>query len=208
MLLQDGQGGDRAALPGDGDGLPGHQAVLGQRSADIRCPAASRSSSRSGPAARAEVGSLAYRSTRRRLRTNSGAQVVDAVGVVGVLVGHQHAVEPVDLGVEQLLAQVRRGVDQHPGAAVERLVGSTSSEVRRRRFFGLLGSQAPQPSAGRGTPIDDPQPRMVKRNRHAAAARGRGTLLNSRKKFSVVWRAISSGETPRVSASTLAVSTT
>ena len=45
--------------------------------------------------------------------------------------------------------------------------------------------------------------------RHArATAAGRGTLLNSRKKFSVVWRAISSGVTPRISASTLAVSTT
>ena len=38
---------------------------------------------------------------------------------------------------------------------------STSSEQRRRRFFGLFGSQTPQPSAGRGTPPDEPQPRMV-----------------------------------------------
>ena len=37
----------------------------------------------------------------------SGAQVVDAVRVVGVLVAVEHAVEPVDVGVEQLLAQVR-----------------------------------------------------------------------------------------------------
>jgi hypothetical protein len=36
----------------------------------------------------------------------------------------------------------------------------------------------------------------------------RGTLEKSRKKFSVVCRAISSNATPRVSASTLAVSTT
>src|SRR3954465_2153053 len=40
-------------------------------------------------------------------------------------------------------------------------VCSTSSEQRRRRFFGLLGSQAPQPSAGRGTPAEEPQPRIV-----------------------------------------------
>src|SRR6478752_10822458 len=40
-------------------------------------------------------------------------------------------------------------------------VCSTSSEQRRRRFLGLLGSQAPQPSAGRGTPAEEPQPRMV-----------------------------------------------
>jgi hypothetical protein len=36
---------------------------------------------------------------------------------------------------------------------------STRSEVRRRRFFGLFGSQAPQPSAGRGAPADEPQHR-------------------------------------------------
>ena len=64
---------------------------------------------------------------------------------------------------------------------------STSSEVRRRRFFGLFGSQAPQPSAGRGTPMDEPQPRMVKRKRHAGRRwPARGTLLNRRKKLSVV----------------------
>src|SRR6266702_3828520 len=38
---------------------------------------------------------------------------------------------------------------------------STISEQRRRRFLGLLGSQAPQPSAGRGTPAEEPQPRIV-----------------------------------------------
>ena len=41
------------------------------------------------------------------------AQIVDAVGMVGVLVGDQHAVEPVDLRREQLLAAVRRAVDQN-----------------------------------------------------------------------------------------------
>src|SRR5258708_770846 len=40
-------------------------------------------------------------------------------------------------------------------------VCSTSREQRRRRFLGLLGSQAPQPSAGRGTPAEEPQPRIV-----------------------------------------------
>ena len=43
------------------------------------------------------------------------AQIVDAVDVVGVLMGEQHAVEPVDIGVEKLLAQVGRSVDQHAG---------------------------------------------------------------------------------------------
>ena len=38
---------------------------------------------------------------------------------------------------------------------------SSRSEVRRRRFLGLLGLQAPQPSAGRGTPPEEPHPRIV-----------------------------------------------
>src|SRR5262249_21487060 len=39
---------------------------------------------------------------------------------------------------------------------------STKSDVRRRRFLGLFGLQAPQPSAGRGTPPEEPDPRIVK----------------------------------------------
>src|SRR6516225_1146473 len=98
---------------------------------------------------------------------------------------------------------------------------STRSDERRRRFFGLFGSQAPQPSAGRGTPPDEPQPRMVnfkvmlganfaksagfnqtcadciKLSAMAAPPAGRGTLENSRKKFSVVFLAMASNETPR-----------
>ena len=72
---------------------------------------------------------------------NSAAQVVDAVGVVGVLMGEEDAVEPVDVGVEQLLAQVRRGVDQDAGDAVRRraarpgasCAGGGSSDCSGRR---------------------------------------------------------------------------
>ena len=42
------------------------------------------------------------------------AEVIDAVSMVGMLVGVEDAVEPIDLGVEELLAQVGRRVDQHP----------------------------------------------------------------------------------------------
>ena len=44
-------------------------------------------------------------------------------------------------------------------------IRSTSIEQRERRFLGLSGSQAPQCPPIRGTPPDDPQPRMVKRSR-------------------------------------------
>src|SRR5436853_3381569 len=89
---------------------------------------------------------------------------------------------------------------------------STRNEVRRRRFLGLFGLQSPQPSAGRGTPPDEPQPRMVNFRdmrtdgsqdgtealtgaADSSASIGRGVLLKSRKKLSVVWRARSSVET-------------
>ena len=92
------------------------------------------------------------------------AQVIDAVGMVGMLVGVEHAVEPIDLGIEHLLAQIGRGVDQNARDRLTAACGvgrSTRSEVRRRRFFGFFGSQSPQPRAGRGTPPEEPQPRMV-----------------------------------------------
>ena len=43
------------------------------------------------------------------------------------------------------------------------LIRSTSMEQRLRRFFGFAGSQSPQTSPMRGTPPEDPQPRIVKR---------------------------------------------
>ena len=42
-----------------------------------------------------------------------GPQIVDAVRVVGVRVAQKDAVEPLDLGVDQLLAQVGRGVHEN-----------------------------------------------------------------------------------------------
>ena len=42
-----------------------------------------------------------------------GAQVVDAVGLVGVVVGVEHRVDAAHAGGGGLLAQLRRGVDHH-----------------------------------------------------------------------------------------------
>ncbi len=134
------------------------------------------------------------------------AQIVDAMGLVGVLVGQKHRVDVVDMGVDQLLAQIGRGVDQDPRHAA---IGSPLGQQRAAaaavfRIVGIAGAPAERRTrnAGRGSAAEDRQ-----RQRHAVASAG-GTLLNSRKKFSVVWREISSSETPRVSASTLATSTT
>ena len=45
--------------------------------------------------------------------TPSPEQLHD-VGVVGVVVGEEHSIDGGDLGIEKLLAQVGRGVDQYP----------------------------------------------------------------------------------------------
>ena len=69
------------------------------------------------------------------------------MGVVGVLVGVEDAVDPIDLGIEKLLAQIGRGIDQDPGdaagvmtldqkrraaAAVFRIVGIAGAPTQRR----------------------------------------------------------------------------
>ncbi len=46
------------------------------------------------------------------LAQHIGPYIVDAVTLVGVLVGPEHRVDALDLGVEELLANVGRGVDQ------------------------------------------------------------------------------------------------
>jgi len=47
-----------------------------------------------------------------------GAQVVDAVGLVGMLVRQEHRIDVVDIGIDELLAQVGRGVDHDTRGAV------------------------------------------------------------------------------------------
>src|SRR5262249_4632418 len=136
------------------------------------------------------------------------AQVVDAVRVIGVLMGEQHAVEPVHIGVQQLFAQVRAGVDKYAGhlaGAVASLDqhGAASPPVFWIGWIAFAPAECGPRHAARGTAAKNGE-----RQRHAARAVSRGTFENSRKKFSVVMRAISSSDTPRTSAKTLAVSTT
>ena len=104
---------------------------------------------------------------------HDGAQVVDAVHVVGVRVGEDDAVEQADAGGEELRAQVGGGVDQHAGGAAAGRCARASSEQRLRRFFGFAGSQSPQSPPMRGTPAEEPQPRIVARSRAHQAPRPR-----------------------------------
>ncbi len=133
-------------------------------------------------------------------------QIVDAMGLVGVLMGEKHRIDMIDIGVEQLLAQIGRGIDHHP---------------RHAAFALQLGHQRAAPApvlwVGRvaGAPAEcrtrHPRRRTAaqdgERQRHAASS-CRGTLVNSLKKLSVVAFASSSKLTPLISASALAVSTT
>src|SRR3984957_7292442 len=134
-------------------------------------------------------------------------EAVDARGLVGMLMGQKHRVDVVNVGVDQLLAQIRRGIDHDPrcspvrcplgkqraaAAAVPGIVGIASAPTQRRAR-----------DAGGGSAAENGQGQ-----RHAATFAGGGTLLNRRKKFAVVWSDISCSETPRASASTLAISTT
>src|ERR1700730_2165144 len=112
----------------------------------------------------------------------------------------------IDIGVDQLLAQVGRGVDHDPRRALLRgaLDQQRTASAAVLRIVGIAFAPAQRRArhARRRAAAEDRQ-----RQRHAAAF-PRGTLENRRKKFSVVWREMSSSETPRVSASTFAISTT
>ena len=114
--------------------------------------------------------------------------------------------------LKQLLAQIGRGVDQHASCGRRSTDALDEAEQRRRRFFGFAGSHAPHMVPMRGTPPDEPQPRIVDAVAHAAAvsaaARAAAPCVNRRKKFSVVAAASSAGETPFTSASVAAVCTT
>ncbi len=75
---------------------------------------------------------------------------------------------------------------------------STSSEQRRRRFFGLAGSQSPQCPPSRGTPAG----RAAAKDRGADHAAAR---VNSRSKLALVCAANSASDMPNSSAPTRAV---
>ena len=202
--------------PVDCDWPAGGEMMLAGRSAGSRCPAGIGSNSRTAPG-RTSPCRLEINIHQAPLADKERAQIVDAVGVVGMLVGDRTRRRASRPWRREAARAGQAGCRSRP--ASHRLVRGARprSDVRRRRFFGLFGSQSPQPSAGRGTPPEEPQPRMVKRRlmpraRFAPSPEippvGRGTLRNSAKKLSVVCCAMSSNDTPRASARTLATSPT
>ena len=70
-------------------------------------------------------------------------QIVDAMQMVGMRMGQQDGIQPRDTGVQQLLAQIGRGVDQNcPPAGFDQQRSSAATVAR-------LGRVAPPPIADR-----------------------------------------------------------
>src|SRR5690606_18510662 len=119
----------------------------------------------------------------------------------------EHAVEMGDLGVEQLFAQVRRGVDEHARCrfAAEAFDEQRAAAPAVLRVRGV--TRAPARSEPRyprrGAASEDGEAQS-----HAAAPSLCGTLRNRRKKLLLVCSANASGESPRAPATAFAVSTT
>ena len=137
-----------------------------------------------------------------------GAQIVDAVDMVGMGMRVDHAVDAIDVGREQLRAQVGAGVDQDASSARSPSPKrSISSAQRERRFLGLVRIA--------GAPV-------IADARHAAASaaaedgRARTALTHGRvdlaeKSKEIVRgrrRPALRGDMPLTSARTFAVSTT
>ena len=128
--------------------------------------------------------------------------------MIGVVVGVEHAVEPGHPGIEKLLAKIGRGVDYDRRLAFGAF---TLHEQRAAQapVLGIGGIARPPVvtdtrDAARCAAAEDGELQS-----HAALCgtffTTRGTLLKSRKKLSVVRRAISSFPTPRTAARRAAV---
>ena len=104
-------------------------------------------------------------------------QIVDAVGMVGVLMGEQDAVQPVDLGVQKLFAQVRRAVDQNARHAVG--AGALDQErAAAPAVFRVVRVAIAPANADARHAHGRPAAEDGEGQTHAAAPNSRGTLLN------------------------------
>ena len=81
------------------------------------------------------------------LAQEEGAQVVDAVRLVGVVVGVEHRVDALHARGRRLQPQVRRGVDQHRGLSARSPAIRRTSREQRRAAVPRLGRIAGAPVA-------------------------------------------------------------
>src|SRR5262249_48677873 len=143
------------------------------------------------------------------------AQIVDAVQMIGMRVGQQHRVDPRGAGIEHLLAQIGRHVDQEVGAAAldqHRAAAAAVARVGRIPAPPPPGprSRARCPSAG--GPIFCPPPPAPPPTGGwvlgGGSAAGGVAFANSRKNLSVVAAASPSGAPPLSAATAAAVAAT
>ena len=84
------------------------------------------------------------------------AKLVEAVAMVGMIVGPDHRVQTVEAGVQRLLAKIRAGVDEDvgafvadqdrsPAAAVARLAGIAAAPIIADPGHAERGSAAQEP---------------------------------------------------------------
>src|SRR5262249_28072137 len=135
----------------------------------------------------------------RSLAQCEGTQVVDTVHLVGVLMGPDHGIDALDLGVEQLGAQVGRGIHQDGLALALDQDGAAAAALARsggaRGAPPALAALPARPRhAARGAAAQDRHPHAL-----------RSALANSRKKLSVVTASSSAVPTPLSSATLAAV---
>src|SRR5262245_42233728 len=121
------------------------------------------------------------------------AQIIDAVGVIGVVVREQHAVEPANPDVEQLLTEIWRGVDERGRGSLPSLLLHQHRAAPAPVLWISRIARAPDISdawhaAGRAAAEDG----ELEGHEAEMDTAERGTFLNRRKKFSVVALAISS----------------
>src|SRR5215475_4241401 len=120
-----------------------------------------------------------------------GAQLVDAMAVVGMVVGIEDGVEARDASVEELLPQVRRRVDEDSRAALLHQHGYAPPPVARIGWIAIAPVSVDQRHASGAAAAED---------RHLHAGTGERALPNRRKKFAVVAAARSVSDSPRSSA--------
>ena len=143
-----------------------------------------------------------------------GPQIVDAVGVIGVGMAQKDAVEPLHAGVEQLLAQVGRSVDENGSCAagpeaLEQHRAAAAAVLRVRRIAVAPPLPDSRHAAGRAAAQDGQPQRQCDDPTACGSLPPSGGSLE--KKLSVLARvaaASASGSIPRASATTAAVATT
>ena len=133
------------------------------------------------------------------------AQIVNAMGVIGMRMGEHHAIQRANPGIQKLLAHVGRGVDQHPGDRIARQPlhqhrAATAAVLAVQRI--TITPIAPQPRhAARRAAAQNGKPHR----RHYVACALRVARGNRRSKLAVVAAANSASVTPNTLAPTRAV---